>query len=191
MIRRSVAAPTAILDAALAVAAREGLEAASLRRVAREAGTSKSSVLHHFGSAAGLRRSMISRVGQLYQELTVRAAAAQPGPDLESKGPGILQALFRRENRDLFICVRELMYASLRDPLIAAEARTAYQRSTWMITVLLGPPVETAMPTAEAIFAVVQGYIDLWLSASDGDPKPFREGAERAAGALIRGRGGA
>jgi hypothetical protein len=80
------------------------------------------------------------------------------------------------------------MHLALRDPLIAAEARMNHQRALWMITVFLGPPVETAIPTAEAIFAAVQGYIDLWLYSGDDDPKPFRDGAERAAGALLRAR---
>jgi AcrR family transcriptional regulator len=177
--------PNQIVDAALQVTAREGLEAASLRRVAEAAGTSKSSILHHFGSAAGLRRSMVVRIGQLYQEIVVRAAAEAPGADIVSKGPHILNRVFAEEQREFHLAVQELMTAAARDPAMAAEAKTAFERAVWMITVLLGPPLDSALPTAQAIVATAQGYLNLWMWSGDEEPKAFRDAALDATAALL------
>lgn len=185
---RGPVTPLAIVEAAIAVTAREGLEAASLRRVAEEARTSKSSILHHFGSATGLRRSMVTRLGQRYQELTVKAAAGHPG-DVETRGPKVLDAVFQAHNREFFLAVHELASAAARDPVMAEEARTTFERAIWMIAVLLGPPIETALPTAQAIFAATQGFIDLWMASGTVDPRPYRDAAERAAAAVLRARG--
>lgn len=182
---RTTVQPNQIVDAALRVTAREGLEAASLRRVAEEAGTSKSSILHHFGSAAGLRRMMVVRISQLYQEMVVKAAATAPGTDLASKGPGIIASVFSTEQREFHLAVQELMTAASRDPVMAAEAKTAFERAVWMITVLVGPPLDSALVTAQSIVAVVQGYINLWMWSGEDDPKDYREAALEAAGAIL------
>jgi AcrR family transcriptional regulator len=181
MTKRHVVSPTSILDAALRVTAQEGLEAASLRRVAEEAGTSKSSVLHHFGSAAGLRSAMLARAGGLYQELAVRASASGTAAQ-------ILDAVFDRRNRALFQCVHELLTAAARDPALAGAARTNIDRVMWTIAMRLDPPLDTGLGTAQALLAAVQGFIHLWVWSGDVDPKPYREAAERAAVALIRAR---
>ena len=50
-----------ILAAAVRVVGREGLPAASLGVIAKEAGTSKPAVLYHFGSRENLLREMAAR----------------------------------------------------------------------------------------------------------------------------------
>lgn len=183
--QRASVTPDQIVDAALQVTAREGLGAASLRRVAKVAGTSKSSILHHFGSSGGLRRSMVVRIGQLYQEIVVRAAAEAPGADLVSKGPHILNAVFDEEQREFHLAVLELMTAAARDPVMAIEAKAAFERWVWMITVLLGPPLDSALPTAKAIVATAQGYLNLWMWSGEEEAKAFRDAALDATAALL------
>lgn len=139
--------------------------------MAEEAGTSKSSILHQFGSAAELRRSMVTRIGQLYQEIVVRAVAETPGADILSKGPGLLDAVFAEQHREFHLSVQELATAAARDPIMAAEAKTIFERMVWMITVLLGPPLDTAQPTAQSIIATAQGYLNLWMWSGDPDPR--------------------
>lgn len=66
-----------IVDAAIAVLCRDGYAAASVDRIAREAGTSKGTVLYHFGSKEGALEEVVR---SLYQDggayMTERILAA-------------------------------------------------------------------------------------------------------------------
>ena len=183
---RTPVSPDQIVEAAIEVTAAEGLEAASLRRVAEAAGASKSSILHHFGSADALRRAMFRRVAQVYQEL------AAPPPERAGTGAterlGVLDAIFQERNRDFLCAAQELTHAASRDPEMAEEARATIEGAVWMVAALLGPPRESAVATARHVYAVCNGYIVQWLRAGERDPKPWRELAQAACAALIRER---
>lgn len=184
---RGAKPPQAIVEAALAVAAQEGLGGATLGRVARRAGTSKASVLYHFGSLVGLRLAMAVRTRERIQDLVFHAAAPASG-ETEARGQAILDELFREEHRDFFRAMYEVRSLGARDERVAEEVRNSFERATWITALLLGPPVETALETAQQTVATVQGQLDLWLCWGDADPAPFRRAAERATRALVAQR---
>ena len=55
--------PSALIDETLSIVKREGVNAVSIREVARRARVSHAAPAHHFGSKAGLRRHRLPEAG--------------------------------------------------------------------------------------------------------------------------------
>ena len=190
-VRRARTSPDAILDAALRVCARDGLVGATLGRVAEEAGTSKPSVLYHFGSLDGLRHQMANRTRERVTDLLFRAGAGAP-ENLVERGRALLAAVFHDDSRDLFRASVEMLIVGGRDPVIAAVSREIFDRAVTLVALFAGPVVG-AQETAHSVVAAVQGEIFIWL-ATGGEAETHRAAAERSAaailGPLLRGSSG-
>lgn len=71
-----------IRDAAIDLVATEGVNALSARAVAKAAGVSPGSVIHHFGSMDGLRAACDERVAAIIRQQKASALSSGPGFDL-------------------------------------------------------------------------------------------------------------
>src|SRR5512145_3325109 len=70
----------ALLDAAAAVVEREGVEALSLRELARRLGVSHAAPAHHFADRAALLVELARDGYARFGEALAKAAAAEPDP---------------------------------------------------------------------------------------------------------------
>ena len=166
-----------ILAAAVRVVGREGLPAASLGVIAKEAGTSKPAVLYHFGSRENLLREMAARALEQFQlNVFDRARADDPADTTRNA----LDILFAKENRANMAAARELMSLGLRDPVVGERVRSVFDQIEGMVALTLPETHERPLEVAEAMVGSVHGFIQLWLCTGDQDPGPYKAGALRA-----------
>ncbi|MEJ2411280.1 MAG: TetR family transcriptional regulator C-terminal domain-containing protein [Novosphingobium sp.] len=111
-----------ILEAFMAVAAREGLHAVSLRAVAAEAGISLRSVQYYFDTKAGLMQAGLATLEKLSNErVKTRLEALEPSPSARTT----LQALFAvalptdRESRRFHLLWTSYAMLAMTDPEIS------------------------------------------------------------------------
>jgi AcrR family transcriptional regulator len=89
-LRKGEKTRESILNDALALASRVGLEGLSIGGLANRSGMSKSGLFAHFGSKEELQRATLARAEALFQERVLRPAMSFPG------GVRRLQAMFDR-----------------------------------------------------------------------------------------------
>ncbi|HEY5720450.1 MAG TPA: helix-turn-helix domain-containing protein [Gammaproteobacteria bacterium] len=90
-----------ILDAAWAVFAREGLDGASLRAIAREAGYTAGAIYFHFDSKEAIYAALLARSLQALDARTrAAAAAAEPGRVLRASAEAFFD-FYAEHPRDL------------------------------------------------------------------------------------------
>jgi AcrR family transcriptional regulator len=156
----------ALLAAAEAELALNGVERFSLRGVAKRAGVSHAAPAHHFGDAGGLLTALATE-GFTRFVATQRAheAAAAPGQPDRLIAAGLGYIAFATAHPALF----RLMFASDRPdfaaPALAAAARAAYAHLLENIAELRGiadPRADpAALADATATWAMVHGLADL------------------------------
>lgn len=166
----------ALLAAAEDVLVEDGLEAFSLRKVAKRVGVSHAAPAHHFGDAAGLL-SDLAEAGFTRFRKAMEARQARVDPSdaramISASGLGYLD--FASENRALF----RLMFASDRaappDDRDYPEAYAAFDHLAADIERLRGVSPfadEAAMLDALAVWSTAHGLADLYVS---GRMKPLR-----------------
>ncbi len=188
---RGEASRDAILDAAIRVVGRDGLPAASLGAIAREAGTSKPAVLYHFGSRERLLQEMAQRGFRYFRRSVFESADAVP--DGQGRARVANEALFAVENRAILAANRELMMLGMRIPAVGAHLRKSMDEVYRTVALLLRRPMNQALPLAQEIVRSLHGHVDVWLCSGEEDPGPYRESALRAvrrvAGTLERHEG--
>jgi AcrR family transcriptional regulator len=180
--RRGAASREAILQAAVRVIGREGLSGASLATVAAEAATSKPAVLYHFGSRERLLHEVASLAFGLYRGL-LPSENDQPA---RARTEATIAAIFTPENRNLLMCVHELIGLGMRDPAVAqlmARGLDDVLQAPIRALGYLGP--DQARAVARSLVMTIQGHVELWLCADPADTKQFTEAATRAAMALV------
>ena len=162
--RRTIGGRARILDAALAVFAARGYDAASIAEIGERAGIAKSVMYHHFGSKRGLYEAILeSRTEELVQR--VEAVLAED-PDAPRLRPGLDAYLaFLQE----YPRVWELLY---RDPPLDSDVRAVYEnqrrRRTQAIADLITPAVAAeADPAAkrlhtELLITAVRAFTAWW-----------------------------
>jgi TetR/AcrR family transcriptional regulator, cholesterol catabolism regulator len=115
-----------ILDAVLAVLARDGIAGVSVRAVAKEAGVASGLAGYYFDGKAGMVESALHRIG----EQDVELVAARPGTDPET---AVRQALKRvaspRFLTTEYVTLRLQLWALARvDPALAQINTAAHDR---------------------------------------------------------------
>jgi AcrR family transcriptional regulator len=180
--RRGAASREAILQAAVRVIGREGLSGASLATVAAEAATSKPAVLYHFGS----RDRLLHEVAQLAFGLYRGLLPTENDQPTRARTEATIAAIFAPENRNLLMCVHELIGLGMRDSAVAELMARGLD------DVLQGPiralgylGADQARAIARSLVMTIQGHVELWLCADPADTKQFIEAATRASMALI------
>ena len=130
----------ALLDAGEAELAEKGVEAFSLRGVAKRAGVSHAAPAHHFGDARGLLTAIATRGFERFiarQQDFRREAPPNPRAQLEASGLGYVA--FATENPALF----RLMFGSDRPDFEAASlcraSRVAFEDLVQHVIAVDGP----------------------------------------------------
>lgn len=171
----------ALLVAAEAELAARGIEAFSLRQVARRAGVSHAAPAHHFGDAQGLLTALAADgFCRLLAAQARREARAAPDAWSQLAAAGLGYVDFARERPALF----RLVFGSVRpdhaDPDLQAAANAAYQHLAAQVAAAGGQgPQDVA-----AAWAAAHGLADLMVSgrlkALDDLPDAARDDALRA-----------
>jgi AcrR family transcriptional regulator len=130
-----------IADAVLAVVARGGIEEASVRHVAAEAGVSVGMVQHYFGTKDELMRAALARVGERVQ--------ARMGSEIAAPAEAA-RALFlellpgdEERAREARVALAFLAYAAVR-PEVGAELREDAVRLRGFLAAGFGSEVAAA-----------------------------------------------
>lgn len=160
---------TALLDAAEAELEAGGLEAFSLRKVARRAGVSHAAPAHHFGDVNGLLTALAARG---YARLLELCDARDTDSDGTDRGPmrsyGLAYCDFARQHKALF----RLCFSSVKpdhaDAELSVIADEAFSRLTQRVDGMFG--VQSSDCTLDGMiqsyrcWALCHGIADLLAS---------------------------
>ncbi len=149
----------ALLAAAEAELAETGLEAFSLRRVARRAGVSHAAPAHHFGDVVGLLTALAAEgFRQFIAAMTARQARASPDPQAQMVAAGLGYIVFATERTALFRLIFSSDRPDFGAPDLAAGSSQAYEHLSGLVAARTGrkDPVDIA-----ALWAVAHGLADL------------------------------
>lgn len=146
----------ALLDAAVQVVARDGLDGVSYRSVAEEAGATAGLVFYHFGSRESLILEAATRAGR---RAVANALPVGEGEDLDS----FLDSLSSSAERDLsdHVFQYEMAFNSRRRPGVAermAELYAFYSEETERALTALAPG-KVSPALARLVFAAIDGLV--------------------------------
>jgi AcrR family transcriptional regulator len=146
----------ALLDAAVQVVARDGLDGVSYRSVAEEAGATAGLVFYHFGSRESLILEAATRAGR---RAVAHALPVGEGEDLDT----FLDDLSSSAERDIadHVFQYEMAFNSRRRPGVAermAELYAFYGEETERALVSLAPG-EVSPALARLVFAAIDGLV--------------------------------
>jgi len=149
----------ALLAAAEAELAETGLEAFSLRRVARRAGVSHAAPAHHFGDVGGLLTALAAEgFRQFIAAMEGQQAAASPDPQAQIVAAGHGYIAFATERPALF----RLIFSSDRPDFAAAELETESSRAYLHLSRLVSAVTGAEDPAdIAAVWAMAHGLADL------------------------------
>lgn len=150
----------ALLAAAEAELAERGVEAFSLRQVAKRAGVSHAAPAHHFGDAAGLLTALAAEGFRRFLAAQAqREAAAAPDPQAQLVAAGLGYIDFALARPALF----RLLFGSDRpdfaNPDLSAASDAAYAHLDAQVTAAGG-----ALPDIAAVWALAHGLADLLVA---------------------------
>jgi AcrR family transcriptional regulator len=155
-----------VVDGAIAVIARDGLDALSIRRVASEVGVAIGTVQHHYPSRAELVLAALRRTADRQRE---RAMATPRSSSVLGTLADRLAALLPHDDagRQEAIVWVALAAAAARDPLVGPHQRRIVSETIAGIAALLDRARETGeLPAdtdtsdlAERVDAVVDGHL--------------------------------
>ncbi len=179
-----------LLGAALAVARTHGIDAATVRAVATQAGVSLGVVHYCFEDKTELLRALAEQVPG---EASVQVIEALPDRATISDALAIaVETLWRnmRENRGARILTHEMTVAGLRDDGLTDVIQTQYAQSRATAELFLTRIAEVTHvewtvplePLCRSMIAVVDGYSLAWLV--DGDDEAARGGLHGYGGYL-------
>jgi AcrR family transcriptional regulator len=157
----------ALLAAAETILQRDGLNALTLRGVAREAGVTHAAPAHHFGDLTGLLTELAA---DGYQRFGARLRTAVEAPDAKRWNPARAYVAFATENPALF----QLMFRSERLDADRPSFREARMKVLGLLSESRG--VHTAQPSVDQLgrmlggWSLIHGYTMLLL---DGRLKTF------------------
>ena len=162
---------------------RDGLPAASLGAIAREAGTSKPAVLYHFQSRQNLIHAVAARVLDLHDGI-MREARAMPEPG--KRIDHVIDIMFSLAGRPYQSALYELMKIGHRDPEVAELVRRNFARITDAVVPLVPAGCPEPQTVAADVVHSVLGYMHLFICSGSEDVAPYRDGAKRVIVALFR-----
>jgi AcrR family transcriptional regulator len=181
----------AVLDAAEAVLADEGVSAFTTNRVAARAGIPVGSVYRYFEDKEGIVEALAVRFWSEFAELVARVADADARDPLADPGAAVLETLaagFRARPAFLALWYGGLRSARVRDA--TRPTRTAIGGSVQRILVTHWPAADPAAREAVARMLVIAGdglLREAFRASADGDPEVLDE-SKAMLGAYIAAR---
>lgn len=150
----------ALLAAAEAEVAESGVEAFSLRSVAKRAGVSHAAPAHHFGDSAGLLTALATEGFRYFlacQSRREATAAVDPAAQMIAAGLGYVD--FALERPALFRLIFTSARLNRNDPDLGVAGAASYQHLVQQVAALGGGPADVA-----AAWAIVHGLAELMIS---------------------------
>ncbi|MEM8596730.1 MAG: TetR/AcrR family transcriptional regulator [Pseudomonadota bacterium] len=154
----------ALLDAALEELADQGVEAFSLRRVARRAGVSHAAPAHHFGDVQGLLTALAAEGYQRFiAAMQARQDAAGSDPQEAVLAAGLGYVDFALAETALFRLIHASNKPDYEDPALAAAGAAAYGHISALVAEATGCALCSPELTSRvaAIWAQSHGLADL------------------------------
>lgn len=176
----------ALLEAALHELSEGGMEAFSLRKVARRAGVSHAAPAHHFGDVQGVLTALAA---EGYRRFIAAMRARQ---DLAGEDPydlvlaaGLGYVDFATQQTALFRLIHASDKPDYDDPALSAAAKAAYGHISALVAAATGREIGSRELVARvaAIWAQAHGLADLVGNGRLGSIAAL-EGAERDAALL-------
>lgn len=152
---------SALLAAAETELAERGVEAFSLRQVAKRAGVSHAAPAHHFGDAGGLLTALAAEGYRAFQRtLDARMALAGDDPRDRQMAAGLGYISFATARPALFRLIFGSDRINFADPDLVAAASHAYARLEAGVMAMS----DSAGPAdVVAVWAMVHGLADLMV----------------------------
>ncbi len=156
----------------MTVAAREGIDRLTIASVAAEAGTSKTSVLHHFGTRERLFEALMERSLD-----TFLANFSGGDAPLADRATATIRAFFRPGYREHAVVTNQILALGMFDRRAALWARKFLESRLDVVQEQIGVPGEAGRATALTVMSVVQGAATLWLTSGRRDGTAYCESA--------------
>jgi AcrR family transcriptional regulator len=148
----------ALLVAAEAELAERGMEAFSLRSVAKRAGVSHAAPAHHFGDAKGLLTALAAEgFRQFLAAQAAREAASPPDPASQLIAAGLGYVDFAMARPTLFRLLWQSERPNFDDPNLGQAARAAFQHLVDQVSAAGGRHTEDEA----SVWALAHGLADL------------------------------
>jgi AcrR family transcriptional regulator len=148
-----------VLDAAAAIADRDGLASVSLASVAAALGVRSPSLYSHIDGLAGLRRALTRRAALEWGRRLAVAAEGQADPVAALRGIGHAYRGFARQHPGLYASLLPAPLAA-DDPDSAAAAAAAAGVVARALTGL-GVPPDRHIDLIRTLRAILHGFVDL------------------------------
>ena len=131
----------AMLDAASAILADEGLQALTLRACARKAGVSHAAPAHHFGGLKGLLTAVVAQSFDMIAAVAEKAYQTAPKtPESQISEFARQYAKFAVHNPERFRLMFRRDLVDIHDPVLEQAERRAYAIFTRMVYLVRGEP---------------------------------------------------
>jgi AcrR family transcriptional regulator len=151
----------ALLHAAETELAERGMEAFSLRSVAKRAGVSHAAPAHHFGDAQGLLTALAAEgFRQFLAAQAAREAVADPDPASQLVAAGMGYIDFARSRPTLFRLLWQSKRPDFDNPDLVQAARAAFQHLVDQV----GQAGGRTTADEAAVWALAHGLADLLAS---------------------------
>ncbi|MET9028566.1 WHG domain-containing protein [Nocardia sp. NPDC004168] len=163
----------ALLTAAAERIAADGVDALSLRNLARHAGVSHAAPAHHFGDRAGLLTALATEGFELLAE-----QLAQAGSDFREVAVAYIR--FAREHPGHFdVMFRHSLLHAENETLRAARERSGSALRSGVSSIQPSHSQDRQLSTRLAAWSLVHGFASLWREgalhnsalATDSDPE--------------------
>lgn len=173
--------PVALLMAAERLIEEQGVDAFSLREVARRAGVSAAAPAHHFGDARGLLTRLAA---QGFQGLGDALAAADDRKfDRESRirAQGIAYVKFAMAHPGRFTLMWRNALLDFDDPELGQASQRAFQTLDRAVRgdVAVGSPGDPACAPSIACWSIAHGFALLSMSGAFGVGEEVADAAQR------------
>jgi AcrR family transcriptional regulator len=179
--------PSALIDAAEAVLAENGIDGFSLRKVAARVGVSHSAPAHHFGDSGGLLAALATRgFERLLAAMQARQALADPDPVEQLVASGLGYVDFARARPALFRLIFAAPLPGAWGAALHAAGDAALGHLAADLARLRGSrpwDYPEARDEVLAIWSLTHGFAELMIS---GRVKGAAEMTEAESAALFR-----
>lgn len=180
------------VEVAADLIAAEGLEGASLRRVAAAAGCTTGAVTHYFDSREALLAAVLRRAHDAVRARMDRAPGAEGDPAARLRAVLLESLPLDTGRRREWLVWLAFWAASTSDPWLSDENRTRYRMWRDRIVQLLSSLSATPETVADLLVALIDGLgLELILRSDAQDPDAGSRAVERLDTFLAEFTGGA
>lgn len=169
----------ALLTAAADQIAEDGVDAVSMRALARRCGVSHAAPTHHFGDRPGLFTALAAQGFDLLAD-----DLSQAGPELVEVGLAYIRsALIRPGHFDVMF--RHDLLNEADPALLAARERASVQLAASLTRHSADPAEPARRPSRLAAWSIAHGFASLWREGAFGTSSTDAAAAEHLARSVL------